>query len=312
MARRCRSATLGIDPATSPSRCTTCSATRATSGTARATTCELDPHALPAHVFRVRRRVRTRAGLRLLPMNDPVTATHPQRDAPSARRRRSALVQGRGHLRAARPRLPRQRRRRHRRLPRPDREARLPAGPRRHRALAPAVLPLAAARRRLRHRRLHRRPPDLRHAATTSRRSCARRTGAACASSPSWSSTTPPTSTPGSSARAAPPPGSRRARLLRLERHARAVRGGAHHLQGLRALELDLGPGRQGVLLAPLLLATSRTSTSTTRAVREAMLAVARLLARAWASTACASTPSRTSSSARAPTARTCPRRTTS
>jgi maltose alpha-D-glucosyltransferase/alpha-amylase len=36
---------------------------------------------------------------------------------------------------------------------------RLPAGSRRHRALAPAVLPVAAARRRLRHRRLHRRPP---------------------------------------------------------------------------------------------------------------------------------------------------------
>ena len=37
----------------------------------------------------------------------------------------------------------------------PHREARLPAGPRRHRALAAAVLPVAAARRRLRHRRLH-------------------------------------------------------------------------------------------------------------------------------------------------------------
>ena len=33
----------------------------------------------------------------------------------------------------------------------------------------------------------------------------------------------------------------------------------AHHLQGLRALELDLGSGRQGLLLAPLLLATSPT-----------------------------------------------------
>ncbi len=47
----------------------------------------------------------------------------------------------------------------------PDREARLPAGPGRHRHLAAALLPLAAARRRLRHRRLHRRPPGLRHAA---------------------------------------------------------------------------------------------------------------------------------------------------
>ena len=39
---------------------------------------------------------------------------------------------------------------------------------------------------------------------------------------------------------------------------------------------------------------------------------VDRLLARAWASTACASTPCRTSTSARARTARTCPRRTPS
>ena len=37
--------------------------------------------------------------------------------------RRSALVQGRHHLRAARPRLRRQQRRRHRRLPRPDRRS---------------------------------------------------------------------------------------------------------------------------------------------------------------------------------------------
>ena len=40
--------------------------------------------------------------------------------------RRSPLVQGRDHLRAARPRLLRQQRRRHRRLRRPDPEARLP------------------------------------------------------------------------------------------------------------------------------------------------------------------------------------------
>ena len=37
------------------------------------------------------------------------------------------------------------------------------------------------------------------------------------------------------------PPGSADARLLRLERHAEQVRGRAHHLQGLRALELDAG-----------------------------------------------------------------------
>ena len=70
----------------------------------------------------------------------------------------------------------RQRRRRHRRLPRADAQARLPAGPGRHRALAAAVLPLAPAGRRLRHRRLHRRPPRLRHARRTSEPSCGRPT----------------------------------------------------------------------------------------------------------------------------------------
>ena len=44
-----------------------------------------------------------------------------------------------------------------------------------------------------------------------------------------------------------------RARLLRLERHARPLPGGAHHLPGLRDLQLDLGPGGRRLLLAPLL-----------------------------------------------------------
>ena len=54
------------------------------------------------------------------------------------------------------------------RLPRADREARLPAVARRRLHLAAADVPLAAARRRLRHRRLLRDPPRLRHASTTS------------------------------------------------------------------------------------------------------------------------------------------------
>jgi hypothetical protein len=58
------------------------------------------------------------------------------------------------------PRLLRRQRRRHRRLPRADREARLPAVARRRLHLAAAVLPVAAARRRLRHRRLLRVHPD--------------------------------------------------------------------------------------------------------------------------------------------------------
>ncbi len=79
---------------------------------------------------------------------------------------------------------------------------------RRHRALAAAVLSLAAARRRLRHRRVQAASIRPMAAWPTSRRSSARRTAAICASSPSWSSTTPPTSIPGSSARAARQAGS--------------------------------------------------------------------------------------------------------
>ena len=40
-------------------RCTTCCRARASCGAARATTSQLDPAALPAHVFRLRRRVRS-------------------------------------------------------------------------------------------------------------------------------------------------------------------------------------------------------------------------------------------------------------
>src|ERR1700710_1493739 len=77
-------------------------------------------------------------------------------------RARAALVQDRGLLRDPHPRLLRRQRRRLRRLPGTDREARLPAvaGHRLH--LAAALLLLAAARRRLRHRRLLRDPPGLR------------------------------------------------------------------------------------------------------------------------------------------------------
>ena len=94
----------------------------------------------------------------------------------------------------------------------------------------------------------------IRHAAGLPRASCARRSGAGCASSPNWSSTTPPTSTPGSSARAARRRDRRKRDLYvwsdtdqKYDRHA-------HHLHRHREVELDLGPGRQGVLLAPLLL----------------------------------------------------------
>jgi hypothetical protein len=143
---------------------------------------------------------------------------------------------------------------RHRRLPRPHAEARLPAGPRRHDALAPAVLPLAAEGRRLRHRRLHRRARQLWH--PPRRRGAAAR--GAQAGTPRDHGAGPEPhlrSAPVVPARAACPRGQQPAELLRLERRPHALRGGAHHLQGLRELQLDVGPGRQRLLLAPLLLA---------------------------------------------------------
>ena len=72
------------------------------------------------------------------------------------------MVQDGGLLRDPHARVLRRQRRRLRRLPRPDREARLPAVARRRLHLAAAVLPVAAARRRLRHRRLLPDPPRLR------------------------------------------------------------------------------------------------------------------------------------------------------
>ena len=50
-------------------------------------------------------------------------------------------------------------------------------------------------------------------------------------------------------------PGSPRARVVRLERFAREIQGRADHLQGFRDLELVVGSGGQGLLLAPLLFA---------------------------------------------------------
>ena len=78
-----------------------------------------------------------------------------------------------------------------------------------------------------------------------------------CGSSPSSSSTTPPTSTPGSSAPAAPSRAGA-ARLLCLERHRPEIRGHPHHLPRHREVELDLGPGGQGLFLAPLLQPPAR------------------------------------------------------
>ena len=53
-------------------------------------------------------------------------------------------------------------------------------------------------------------------------------------------------------------PGSRRARLLRLERHRQEVPRHPDHLPRHRDVELDLGPGRAGLFLAPLLRPPAR------------------------------------------------------
>ena len=77
------------------------------------------------------------------------TAPSPQPRSPRPRSRpvvrvRPAVVQARGLLRDPHPRLLRRQRRRHGRLPRPDREARLPAVARRRLHLAAADVPVAA------------------------------------------------------------------------------------------------------------------------------------------------------------------------
>ena len=60
---------------------------------------------------------------------------------------------------------------------------------------------------------------------------------------------------PGRAARAG---GLGRARVLRLERRRHQVRGHAHHLHRHRDVQLDLGPGGQGLLLASLLQPPAR------------------------------------------------------
>ena len=124
---------------------------------------------------------------------------------------------------------------------RADAEARLPAGPGRHGALAVAVLSLAAARRRLRHRRLHRRQSGLRRRCddfkTFLREAHARGLRVITELVLNHTSDQHPWFQRARAGQAGQPA----ARLLRLERHAREIHRRADHLQGFRALELDLG-----------------------------------------------------------------------
>ena len=140
----------------------------------------------------------------------------------------------------------------------------------------------------------------------------ARRTSAACASSPSWSSTTRPISTRGS--RRAPR--ARRlaeARLLRLERHDRnATRAPASSSRTSRPSNWTWDPVAERLLLASLLPPSARSQLRQPARPAARSCKVDATSGSTWASTACGSMPCRTSSSAKAPTARTCRRRTRS
>ena len=198
--------------------------------------------------------------------------------------------------------------RRHRRLHRPDPEARLPAGPRHHLPLAAAVLSLAAQGRRLRHRRLPERPSELRHArrlqGVRARRARAAHQG------PDRAGRQPHLgSAPVVPARAPRAARIARARVLRLERHRQEVSRDADHLHRHREVELDLRPGREAVLLAPLLLAPARSQSQQPGGRRRGDRRH-EVLARHRASTRCGSTRCRTCACAKARTTRTCPRRT--
>ena len=177
---------------------------------------------------------------------------------PRPHHRRRPVVQGRDHLPAARQGVLRQQRRRHRRFRRPDPAARLPAGSRRHRALAAAVLSRAPAAT----------------TATTSPTTAAsiptsasmkdfrrfmteaKRRGLRVITELVINHTSD--QHPWFQRARRSQRGSRRARLVRLERHRPEISRHPHHLHRHREIELDLGPGGRRLLLAPLLLAPAR------------------------------------------------------
>ena len=223
----------------------------------------LDPQ-VPAHVMRLRRSAAQRAGLRLFLVaasDEPPSSTPRARETAQAAvtrpADRPALVQGRGHLPGQRQGVLRLQRRRRRRLQGPDVQARLHPRPRRQHDLADAVLSVAAARRRLRHCRLSQHPPAVRHAQRLPRD--AARSAPARAEGDHRAGHQPhlrrASVVPGRAPRAARLD---QARLLRVERQRREVQGHAHHLPRHREVELDLGPGGQGLLLAPLLQPPAR------------------------------------------------------
>ena len=222
-------------------------------------------------------------------------------------RGRAALVQDRRLLRDPHARVLRRQRRRLGRLPRADREARLPAVARRRLHLAAAVLLLAAARRRLRHRRLLHDPARLRQRRRRARlhRGRAPARHARHRRPRHEPHVERPPVVPG----VALEPGQPQARLVRLVRHRAQLRGRADHLHRHGDVELDLGrPGRR-LLLAPLLLPPAGPQLRQPRGPGRADRGAA-LLARPRHGRLPPRRRARTSTSARARTARTCPRRT--
>ena len=210
---------------------------------ARATTSSSTRTSCPAHVFRVRRRVAHRARLRLLPVSDertPMTASARRRQPTLDRTTRSG-TRTRSSTSCTSARSPTATATASATSAGLTQKLDYLAGPRRHRALAAAVLPVAAAGRRLRHRRLHRRPPRLRHAATTSRRFLRRGAPPRPAGHHRAGLNHTSDQHPWFQRARRAPPGSRRARLLRLERHARAVP--ATRASSSRTSSRRTGPG---------------------------------------------------------------------
>ena len=200
--------------------------------------------------------------------------------------------------------------RRLRRPARADRQARLPAVARRRLPVAAAVLRLAAARRRLRHPRL------LQGAAASSAPSSdfvelldeAHARGIRVITDLVMNHTSD--QHPWFQASRSDPDGPYGDFYVWSDDDTRYVRR-PDHLRRHRDVQLDLRPRARAVLLAPVLLPPARPQLRQPRrpggdARRAAVLAGPR------ASTASGSTPCPTSSSARAPTARTSPRRTSS
>ena len=166
-----------------------------------------------------------------------------------------AVVQDVDLLRDPHARILRRQRRRFRRLPRVDREARLPAVVRNRLHLAIALFPEPAARRWLRHCRLLRHSPRLRHrrGLPVLRRSGAPAGPARDRRPRDEPHLERPPVVPGEPRR------SRRAvrRLVRVGRRRLPLERGAHHLHRHRTVELDVGSACAGSTTGT---ASSRTS----------------------------------------------------